>query len=979
MYLSKTIYLKRIFSLFFVLISSISLLSSQNILIEEFTNLSAKDYNKSHKYIDSVASKMFYRKYHIIKYHTDFPEIDTFNSPVKAQVINRLSSFNTNVNAVPTTIVDGKHLPTGSRPKGNTLNLKTEFLENIQVVKNIEAGFFGYSLHFSDDFKKITSLCGIKSSNGLVSQTVYMTQVLVEEVVDLSSPVGPDGFQNFTYIFRGFFRYRVGVFLNPTGSYHGSSEITIPKEVIEPSNLRMIAFIEDTDYTVIDCIAVTSGLKKEYKIEVTNNTPKQSNYCGNQILPSIVVKNKCQYGITGFKMDLKIGNLSESKIVYDTISPGESKEYYFNPILLEPGRHYVNTDVDYIIDSPNEADIIKTNDSIRYLVAGKHAIPNEDFENLEPNSIGDFMVRSQNNVTFIKVDGSSLGFDKPIGGYGNSENCLIVDSWDWKYDQEDAGISKPDNKNFAFLHYSSFDLSNIKYPALYFDVATSYSNYAFALEIGAYETGCLNGYDKLKTFSSQEISKAPELRTARFIPKNNEWLTKKVSLDDYENLTDVQLRFFVRCPSDRSRGNSIYFDNIRIQSDTNMCFINSTVLRNQMDVHNFVRDMKNCNILKGNLCIGECVGDSNVSNITDLSGLTFIREIQGSLTIKNNKFLSTLVGLEFLKKVDGDFNLTNNPVLKNTTELNSINYIGGSIQVINNQSLERIEFQRYLPELNGNFIIKNNPMVTIIQPMINATEIKGDLILHDITASNVGTNLSSVKTIKGSISFQNNLKLAYTPLINNLQKIGGDLIIAGNPELISILNTQLNKIGGDLVIKDLKKDILLPNLDSLGGSLTLENNDNLSSIAYFDNLNYDYFFSNTNDSFAVVLTNNPSLSNCNSALMCRLIKDNEKPILVYGNANPCSSYEEIIVDCSPSSTSKDLTTCFYIYPNPTSDILFLNKDCLGTYTVRIVNGLGQVVYEGINGQNIREINVESFSNGVYTLIVDDKIIRFTKI
>lgn len=946
---------------------------AQNILIEEFTNLSTPEYKQTNQFVDSISDKMIKKRFLTIKYHTDFPVPDTFSTPV-----SRLAYIE-NIPEVPATLVDGKVIPAGPLRRGHTLNLTSPYLDSILNSKTIKVNFFGLELFFSEDYKEITGTSGVSSTFGLIGQTVYMTRALVEEVIDMDHPVGPDSLQHFTNIFRGFITFRTQITIPPNGSHHGGGILKLPQNIKSLSKLKMIVFLEDINGKVIDCTVINAPFVDEYRMDVTNNTKKQSDYCQNKVVPTLTVKNKCPYVITGLKTNILSNQTIIPKIITDSIFPGQEKTYTFDTLILDGGRHYINVVVEKILDDTLTAKIIKTNGPIRYLVSGDHMIPNEGFEDTEPGSTGNFMVRSQNDFTYVKVNATDLGHDKPIGGYGNSDHSLMVDLYDWEYDEDDAGIAYlADNKNFAFLHYNHFDLKDVKYPALYFDVATPLGKNYRGIEVGASVNPCGNGYTKLVTFTPSELTKIPEQRNTKYIPKKEDWITKKVSLDAYENTENLQIRLFTNCPPFKKNANVLYLDNIRVVSDTFVCATGDIVLTSQNEVNNFVRDYKRCNIIQGDFCIGRCDDTTKTSNINDLSGLNFIREIQGSLSIKNNTLLTTLKGLESLMKVSEDVEINNNAKLINILAFKPNQPIGKSIIVSRNPVLEEIAFHSVNKEINGDFIVKNNPSIKIFGGFQNLEKVKGDLIFHDIVGNVFSGGAAKIHTVEGNLSVQHNPNMTFLHILRLLEYVGGDFIFRNNPKMGGIYINAVKFIGGDLILEDCENDVYFPLPDSLGGSLILRNNKKLTDIMMYDKIDYSYLFSNPKDSFALVLTGNPKLSECTTALLCELIRDTSKPVNIYNNGPKCTSPEDIETECFPSSNEAVFYKRTILYPNPVSDKLFISDYPDNVSEIRIINSLGETVWFTSN-KKIKEIDVQFIPSGVYTLFISGKFHRFTKI
>lgn len=934
-------------------------LSGQRILIEEYTSINNLDYNKTHLFVDSIASKMKTGKYLIVKYYTDFPN---FNP----------GSINDSIY----TVIDGKHSPKGHHAT-NTLNLTSTFLDSILATKKNKVNFFGLGMRFSDDFKSIDGSSGVGTSIGIPSQFVYMTRILVERVVDLDSPIGPDNLSHFTHIFRGYNSYKKGFTIPTAGSHHEVATTALPENIISLSNLDMIVILEDRFGNVLDCDIISAPFVDEYRLTATNNTLKQKDYCTDKVIPKLTLKNTSPYRMKGFHCSVTLNDTIIPYYVNDSLTPGQEKIFSFKEIQLNSGRYYIHVQIDSLGNTSRPVKITTTNGPIRYLVAGQLEILDEGFEDLPSGSTGNFMVRSQNDFTFIKVNADSLGHNKPIGGYGLSENAVMVDLYNWVYDKDDAGIAYlPDNKNKAFFHYSYMDLSGIKYPTLQFDIATPLNDNQ-GLEIGAINYACTNGTEEIVKFNRTELTKLGVIKDKFYIPESNHWLTKRVALDKFADNKTLQLRFLTYCPYSKKTGNAMYFDNFKVVSDTVTGDIGDMILKSQAEVNNFIKDFGHLNILKGSLCIGRCDDSTKVSDINNLSGLTFIREIQGALVIKNNPNLTSLKGLNLLMKIDGDVGIINNKTLGNPSDLKPLTAIGGSIIIENNPLMTEVSLHAANTQINGDFIVKGNPAVKKIEQFANLNQISGNLIISDLNYNVFQYGLSKLSMVGGNVSISNNSAATGLTITGLLNHVGGDFILSNNPKLLVYL-IKLRYVGGDFIIDGCEGDLNLPMPDSVGGSVIIKNNLKLTNITRLDSLDATYLYNSMNHPFALELINNPKLSECSTNLICQLLKDVDKPLRIQGNGVNCKSNQDVIVVCNPSKSDDIDLKITKIYPNPVIERLYIESKMTNYNSLRIISTTGQIVYHKLNHAD-KEIDVQFLKAGFYTLLIDNNTIKFIKI
>ena len=125
------------------------------------------------------------------------------------------------------------------------------------------------------------------------------------------------------------------------------------------------------------------------------------------------------------------------------------------------------------------------------------------------------------------------------------------------------------------------------------------------------------------------------------------------------------------------------------------------VLNTQEAIERFSLSHHDCDIVKGNLIIeGEF--------ITSLENLKFIKEIHGSLIIRNTLNLKSLKGLNFLKTIQKDLKIEQNFQLENLRGLAGLKSIDNSLKISSNNSLQDLEGLSNLQDLGKDFIIENN-------------------------------------------------------------------------------------------------------------------------------------------------------------------------------------------------------------------------------------------------------------------------------
>lgn len=200
------------------------------------------------------------------------------------------------------------------------------------------------------------------------------------------------------------------------------------------------------------------------------------------------------------------------------------------------------------------------------------------------------------------------------------------------------------------------------------------------------------------------------------------------------------------------------------------------VLETQAEVNDYVFNSNFCSNVPGSLRIGTPFS-SGPSNITDISGLSFITTIGSNLQIFQNPNLTSLNGLQ------------------------NINSIGNSISVISNDGLTDLSGLPQLSAINSNLTIDNNGGLTSLSGLDQINSIGGDVYISNNTDLLNLSALSQLTSIDGDLDIR--ICLAMTSLggLEQLGIIGGDLILRDNIILndITALDHTIN-IGGSLEI-----------------------------------------------------------------------------------------------------------------------------------------------------------------------------------
>lgn len=248
-------------------------------------------------------------------------------------------------------------------------------------------------------------------------------------------------------------------------------------------------------------------------------------------------------------------------------------------------------------------------------------------------------------------------------------------------------------------------------------------------------------------------------------------------------------------------------------------------LKNSDDIAKFVAT--GTTVVTGNLIIGSDAEDAE--EITDISSLNLLKEVQGNVIIKKSYIGGTLTGLDNLTTIGGleigtaeQPNTNDNLELISLTKLNNctgsitvtgsgvkiiefkeLDLVGGSIEFNTNTKLQSISFPKLREAGTINFAVLPRDFSTIELPELetvngnfNIEGIFGDVHTGGmmIATGNTGlinfNGLDKLTTVKGTLSIQNFEELTSLPALPNLKQLGGIYVCRNNKiESLDLSNT----------------------------------------------------------------------------------------------------------------------------------------------------------------------------------------------
>jgi len=346
------------------------------------------------------------------------------------------------------------------------------------------------------------------------------------------------------------------------------------------------------------------------------------------------------------------------------------------------------------------------------------------------------------------------------------------------------------------------------------------------------------------------------------------------------------------------------------------CPMGDVNLYYQADIDNYAMAFADCDFFEGNLALGKT---GIVSDIHDLSPLSMIKGIGGSLIIYGAPNLTNLNGLHNIEYVGKDVTFSNNPALNSLQGLKNLSIVGGSLQIGNQPAIVSLAGLEKLESIGKDLFLSYTPNLASLQGLNALSSIGGSLILdHN----------------QGVVSLQG---------LNSLNSIGLDLIIIDNSALVRLDGLEnLNVVGRSLHIGRHFSD------GNIG-------NPSLTNIQALNGLE------NIGGQLSIVA--NPLLSVCDLNFVCEFLSKGG-PAVILGNDTGCENLADVMDACGLTSVREIDPASIRIRPNPATVWMSLDTPLPIEY-LAIFNAQGRLVYE--SQVAVDGVDVSAFAKGMYVV------------
>jgi hypothetical protein len=168
-------------------------------------------------------------------------------------------------------------------------------------------------------------------------------------------------------------------------------------------------------------------------------------------------------------------------------------------------------------------------------------------------------------------------------------------------------------------------------------------------------------------------------------------------------------------------------------------------------------------------------GDLSISRraAPDLSGLSSISAIGGSLEIAWLDTLVDLDGLDQLERVGGSISIVENERLSSLHGLDRLASIGGALTIVENVSLRDLHGLSSLETVGGEMLLDTLTHLESLEGVAKLREVGGGLTIRNMLELRSLRGLESLRSIAGTLSIVSNDRLTDLSALGELRRLGG--------------------------------------------------------------------------------------------------------------------------------------------------------------------------------------------------------------
>ncbi len=419
-------------------------------------------------------------------------------------------------------------------------------------------------------------------------------------------------------------------------------------------------------------------------------------------------------------------------------------------------------------------------------------------------------------------------------------------------------------------------------------------------------------------------------------------------------------------------------------------------------------DLKNFEGFEALKYVGDYVWISDSDSLESLNGLQNLETVENDFYLFGTPScpLHSLEGLSGLRKIGGRLAIESMPFLRDAKGLDSLTHLGGfsttfshfetldGLQGVSQTESISINISPHMKRLTGleEFVEVGQLSISGCDSILDLEGLSGLRQVEDLTIYG-NENLINLNGIENLDTIFNDLRIHRNPKFESFEGFQVKAVLGGVwlrdlpslkdfsslccldqiNEILSAQETGLVNLSGLEDIKTIRGLRLLLNdsLQSLTGLENLEElqflslfqNEMLSDISALSNIQSESFIESMNSSISI--TDNPLLGFCSIDPICEALDNPNVTSDISNNLGSCNSRELLLSQCLSSSEDYLKKSIIEIFPNPFSEIIWVESR--EEKTMLLLNHLGNLVRVFQLKQGLTQIGLGDIPAGVYFL------------
>lgn len=572
------------------------------VIVEEFTNASCAPCAAQNPAFNNLLDQNLDQVIPL-KFQTAFPGFDPYNEQNPSEVASRLNLY-PEITGVPTATIDG--VVPDNNYGGGGLSTWIDAQGN-----GYNGGPYGYNQAVLDYAASVPTTLGIEVSaeisnfNEMGTVEVQITNVdsltltddtrlfivLVERENIWPEPPGSTNEADFYYIMRKMYPGVNGIDLD---DIPGDSTITIETDVQIPDyiynlgELSFVAFVQSQSDRSIYNAAITDRLPvPSIYPNMTfgdNASSVEGGLCDRVFMGEIEVTNEGSAPISQFDLILNNnGSAVATETVTDTLAVGASTSISFEPLELPGGLSNLSYSLDNV-NGANGARLVNALATVSETVSAQSVQQTDEteisygFELDVLNTTAPDGAILQNPGSFMRVvsRNSFQNAPSPVGGYGNSEQSLWVNFYQWN-----PATAPPARGEVILAREFEIDPDASELIISFDRAHAQYTNPVSNDGLEGYISyDCGENWTRVYSKSGTSLSTTAPIEPF-FIPTPTQWATDSITIE----LDGTETTGLFKFDAISAWGNNLYLDNIKAEGAEIVSSVNPGILQSEPTVY----------------------------------------------------------------------------------------------------------------------------------------------------------------------------------------------------------------------------------------------------------------------------------------------------------------------------------------------------------------------------------------------------------